>query len=39
VLLRIFHTDASPFQTGWFLESIGTPILLIFLIRSRRPLG
>lgn len=39
VLLKFFDTDASLFQTGWFLESIATQILVIFLIRSRRPLG
>jgi Mg2+-importing ATPase len=39
VLLNFFHTDAALFQTGWFLESIATQILVIFLIRSRRPLG
>ena len=36
VLLKFFHTDAALFQTGWFLESIATQILVIFLIRSRR---
>lgn len=36
VLLKIFHTDAALFQTGWFVESIATQILVIFLIRSRR---
>jgi Mg2+-importing ATPase len=36
VLLELFHADAALFQTGWFLESIATQILVIFLIRSRR---
>jgi P-type Mg2+ transporter len=36
VLLKLFQTDAALFQTGWFLESIATQILVIFLIRSRR---
>ncbi len=36
VLLKFFQTDAALFQTGWFLESIATQILVIFLIRSRR---
>jgi len=36
VLLKIFDADASHFQTGWFIESIATQILVIFLIRSRR---
>jgi Mg2+-importing ATPase len=37
VLLKFFNTDAALFQTGWFLESIATQILVIFIIRSRRP--
>lgn len=39
VLVRVFNTDAALFQTSWFLESIVTQILVIFLIRSRRPLA
>ena len=39
VLLKLFETDAALFQTSWFLESIATQVLVIFLIRSRRPLG
>lgn len=35
-LLKLFHSSASAFQTGWFIESIATQILVIFLIRSRR---
>ena len=34
-LAKGFGTDAAQFQTGWFLESIATQILVIFLIRSR----
>jgi Mg2+-importing ATPase len=36
VLIKVFHADATLFQTGWFVESIATQILVIFLIRSRR---
>ena len=36
ILLKGFNTDAAQFQTGWFLESIATQILVIFLIRTRR---
>ncbi len=36
VLLKVFHAEATLFQTGWFVESIATQILVIFLIRSRR---
>lgn len=36
VLLKLFEADAAMFQTGWFVESIITQILVIFVIRSRR---
>ncbi|WP_407188329.1 magnesium-translocating P-type ATPase [Bradyrhizobium centrosematis] len=36
VLLKLFHADAALFQTGWFVESIATQILVIFVIRSRK---
>ncbi len=36
ILLKGFGTNAAQFQTGWFLESIATQILVIFLIRTRR---
>ena len=36
ILLKVFEADAPLFQTGWFVESIATQILVIFLIRSRR---
>ena len=36
ILLKGFGTDAAQFQTAWFLESIATQILVIFLIRTRR---
>jgi len=36
ILLKVFESDAPLFQTGWFVESIATQILVIFLIRSRR---
>jgi P-type Mg2+ transporter len=35
ILLKVFHADAQTFQTAWFLESIATQILVIFLIRTR----
>lgn len=37
VLLRL-GADAVLFHTGWFLESLGTQLLVIFVIRSRDPL-
>jgi P-type Mg2+ transporter len=36
ILLKAFEAQAPLFQTGWFVESIATQILVIFLIRSRR---
>jgi Mg2+-importing ATPase len=36
ILLKGIGTDPALFQTGWFLESIATQILVIFLIRTRR---
>jgi Mg2+-importing ATPase len=35
LLLKLFHAEEATFQTAWFLESIATQILVIFLIRSR----
>ncbi len=36
VLLKMFHASESFFQTGWFVESIVTQILIIFAIRTRK---
>ena len=33
-LLLLFKTTAAEFQTAWFLESMATQILVIFLIRT-----
>jgi Mg2+-importing ATPase len=35
VLLLGFHTTAPQFRTAWFLESIVTQILVVFLIRTQ----
>ncbi|MCX6688283.1 MAG: magnesium-translocating P-type ATPase [Methanoregula sp.] len=35
ILLFIFSADASLFQTAWFMESICTQTLVIFVIRTR----
>ncbi len=37
-LLYVFHLPAGGFQTGWFLESIASQVLVIFIIRTRRSL-
>jgi len=30
----VFHTDAALFRTGWFVESLATQTLVIFVIRT-----
>nr|WP_277989504.1 magnesium-translocating P-type ATPase [Corallococcus sp. NCSPR001] len=35
VLLHGFRADAPLFQTGWFMESLTTQVLVIFIIRTR----
>ncbi len=37
LMLRLFHTDIPGFRTGWFIESMATQILVIFVIRTTRP--
>jgi Mg2+-importing ATPase len=37
-LLYLFHTNAEHFRTGWFIESVITEILILMIIRTRRPL-
>jgi Mg2+-importing ATPase len=34
VLLYVFHASAALFQTGWFIESVATQILVLFVIRK-----
>jgi Mg2+-importing ATPase len=34
VLLAVFHADESLFHTGWFIESVTTQVLVIFIIRT-----
>jgi Mg2+-importing ATPase len=35
VLLEFLHADEKLFQTGWFVESLCTQVLVIFVIRTR----
>lgn len=35
ILIRIFNADEMLFHTGWFVESMATQVLVIFLIRTR----
>jgi len=36
IMLFVFHAGAQLFRTGWFVESLSTQSLVIFLIRTRR---
>lgn len=36
MMIYIFHANEALFQTGWFVESLITEILVIFIIRTRR---
>ncbi len=35
-LLHLFGASEALFQTGWFIESLATQVLVIFVIRTRR---
>jgi Mg2+-importing ATPase len=37
-LLSLFGAGQAMFQTGWFIESITTQVLVVFAIRTRRRL-
>ena len=37
VLLAFLHADETLFRTGWFIESLATQVLVIFVIRTRGP--
>jgi Mg2+-importing ATPase len=36
ILLKLFHAGAGLFQTGWFIESMATQVLVIFVIRTAK---
>jgi Mg2+-importing ATPase len=36
VMIAIFHASEPLFQTAWFLESLSTQTLVIFVIRTRK---
>lgn len=36
VLLYVFNARGALFQTGWFVESVATEILVVFVIRTAR---
>ncbi len=35
VMLRVFRAGEALFHTGWFIESVATQVLVIFVIRTR----
>jgi Mg2+-importing ATPase len=35
LLLLVFHATEPLFQTGWFIESLATQVLVIFILRTR----
>jgi len=37
VLIFIFHATAVEFQTGWFVESLLTELVIALVVRTRRP--
>ncbi len=34
ILLLVFHAQEKLFQTGWFVESLATQVLIVFVIRT-----
>jgi len=36
VMLALLHADHAEFRTGWFVESIATQTLVVYVIRTRR---
>ena len=36
LMLTVFHAGEALFHTGWFIESMATQVLVIFIIRTRR---
>ncbi len=38
ILILVFHAEGPLFQAGWFIESLATQVLIVFVIRtSKRP--
>lgn len=36
VMIKVFHAGEALFHTGWFIESLATQVLVIFIIRTRK---
>jgi Mg2+-importing ATPase len=40
IMLALFHAGEQLFHTGWFIESIASQVLVIFIVRTRKnPFG
>ncbi|CAN5410195.1 magnesium-translocating P-type ATPase [soil metagenome] len=37
LLVHVFHVDVASFRAAWFVESMATQILVVFVIRTARP--
>jgi len=37
LLIRVFNVDVESFRAAWFIESMATQILVVFVIRTTRP--
>ncbi|MFT3968158.1 MAG: cation transporting ATPase C-terminal domain-containing protein, partial [Sphingobium sp.] len=37
LLLHLFHVDVATFRSAWFIESMATQILVVFVIRTAKP--
>ena len=35
-MIEVFHAGEALFHTGWFIESMATQVLVIFIIRTRK---
>jgi Mg2+-importing ATPase len=36
ILLLVFRFNEASFQTGWFIESLATQVLVVYIIRTKR---
>jgi len=36
VMIFVFHASGAMFQTGWFIESLATQVLVVFVIRTSK---
>lgn len=36
LMINVFHVSEHGFQTGWFIESLATQVLVVFVVRTRK---